>query len=915
MTMEYLIEVCVEPSVSTTERGQLLERFAGRFMESQGYEVKEQVRLTGMEVDLLCREKINSEIVLVECKAHRSSVSAKAIQSLFGNVSMNDYASGWLISTYALGKEVKGIQHEWSQKPEERRRKLRIYSPDVLIERLIDAHIIVDPEKRCVIPRGLCRGDEAFLLLTQRGEYWAIPFVDKNTGLMVSAALYKADTGDFIREPSVTAWLVETDTSLRSLTWITEEATSSVNVKLEEELQNIVGVPMADHWADYRPSRPIDFVGRERIQKSLFDFLDGVRERKTSTRLVALKGPSGWGKSSCVLKIADSARNKRNKSKYFVFAVDSRAAITKRFPELALVSTIKAAIAAGFVEATRELSFGSTGNFFGTLGMKTLTHALASQHKVICVFFDQFEELLYKEELVEVFQEMRRLCTSIEEAQENVVIGFSWKTDGTITTEHGAYHLWHDLSDHRVELDLPPFSDREVSLAIGRFGKELGQPIGTQLRRLLEDHCQGFPWLLKKLCVHILELVRAGAHQSDILAKNLNIISLFKRDLEKLTSAEVGCIQYVARDTPAEIFKTIQTFGDAVVTSLLNKRLIIRSGTRLTIYWDIFRDYILSEKIPYIPITYTPQSNLQSYMRALKWLTTRKQATYEELASAMGVTVPSADNLVRDLVNLGHVEASRNAGILRPLYHSEEEAFDVVFEFWKSHEIVRRIASEVGIAVELTEQQYFRIFSSIYQRSGYLPKTLSVYANRTLSWLLYLGFLESVSSGFKLHNLGRRAPTSPLPKSDTRRKAALFVADAPPTSVVTAFADRLANGKTRAELEALHGRNAIAALFSLGLAQVRGGKVYFSECSGDRERLVKDAALRTPTIISVQKILKDDPYINGRKLGEKLAAEMGISWAPGSQNRYGTALRQWAKWASGKYRSKQADLFTDEERC
>lgn len=103
-------------------------------------------------------------------------------------------------------------------------------------------------------------------------------------------------------------------------------------------------IPVADHWADYRPARPVDFIGRDSLQSDVFDFLEAVRNKTTSTRLIALKGPSGWGKSSTVLKIASRARNVRHRGKYFVFTVDSRAATTGRFPELAVATAVRAAM-------------------------------------------------------------------------------------------------------------------------------------------------------------------------------------------------------------------------------------------------------------------------------------------------------------------------------------------------------------------------------------------------------------------------------------------------------------------------------------------------------------------------------------------------------------------------------------------
>jgi hypothetical protein len=226
---------------------------------------------------------------------------------------------------------------------------------------------------------------------------------------------------------------------------------------------------------------------------------------------------------------------------------------------LAVVSAVKEAVKNGFVSAPPDLEFGGASSLFSTAGMQHVAKELRERERVLCIFFDQFEELLYKVDLVDVFDEMRRICAAVEEAQANLVIGFSWKTDGVIPTEHSAYHMWHSLADRRFEIQLTPFTEPEVVLAINRFAKELGHPLIPQLRRVLQDHCQGFPWLLKKLCVHILDMSRDEIEQADILTSSLNIQALFRKDLENLSSSETACIKQIASDSPAEFFKIAQT--------------------------------------------------------------------------------------------------------------------------------------------------------------------------------------------------------------------------------------------------------------------------------------------------------------------------------------------------------------------
>ena len=899
MSLNYFIEVAVPPETTTTERGRILERFARTFLETQNYRVQEEVRLTATEVDLLGTEKTTSERIFVECKAHRSTISSEVLQKLLGNVHFKGYSSGWLLSTFALGKDAKGFEDEWNQKLPAERRKLRIYPPDRLIERLVSARIVVDAASLQFDRDRFRVGNDAFLLLTKDEQYWALPVLDPTIGVRSAALLFSAQTGKRVSESSALDRIAKTDTSL-ALPWISEAVDSQAGAtsKLRADLESIVRVPVADHWADYRPARPEDFVGRETVQANVFQFFDSVRSRATSTRLIALKGPSGWGKSSSVLKIASRAANVRNKGKYFVFTVDSRAATTSRFPELAVVTAVKAAVASGFIRADRSLEFGGASSLFSPSVMQGLAEMLQAEEKVLCVFFDQFEELLYKADLGEVFNEMRRICAAVEEAQANLVIGFSWKTDGVIPTEHNAYHMWHALADRRFEIELSPFTEREVALAINRFAKELGQPVIPQLRRVLQDHCQGFPWLLKKLCIHMLELSMSGVEQLDILSRSINIQSLFRKDLENLSSLETGCIKQIAQESPAEFFKIVQNFGDEVVSRLVDKRLVIRSGTRLTIYWDIFRDYILTEKIPYIPVTYVPQSNFSRYANALAYMVGKPELTYSELAAHMHLSMGATDNLVRDLANVGHVEANRKEARIVPLFKDQQHAIDIAFSFWRSHDIVRRLNARSPTDRSFTEQEFEEIYRSANKRTELGEGTLHTYLVRVVGWLRGLGIIAQIGKTLILRDLAQSTVQSLEDVGSKRlRQSDFFLGEAPPTRVVEGFRALCEGPVTRAAMEAKHGRNTCYVLVKLGLMRTDGGSLLSTSVS-DAERIVAERARATPTVSVVAELLRAKGSVSGLELGRELAMRFGAQWSEGSQKRCGTALRQWAEWSS-----------------
>lgn len=894
--MDVRIEVTATPEMSSTDRGKMLEQFSRKLLECQNFRITSEVRITGQEVDLLAEEINTGEKIIVECKAHRSTISAEVIHKLFGQVMMKGYASGWLISTYNLGKDAKGLRDEWSEKKPDERRRLQIYDPDRLIERLVKAGIIVSPHNLNKIDNCLY-SDDATLLITPWGVFWALVTLDQETRLRKSAYLYQSETGAPVLQRPLIEQLQKTDTSLNELVWELPSQTPSnkPSRELSTDLQNIVKVPMADGWADYRPARPIDFVGRDQLQKDLIEIFDNVRFSQTETRIFAIKSPSGWGKSSFALKIAE--RSNRTKGRpYFVFPVDSRAATSRRFGELALYTAIKAAMNSNFIPIIEDFSLGGASAPFSSETAQRVLSNLEHKKSIICIIFDQFEELLYKEELSSVFDEIRILCNAISECQANIVVGFSWKTDGTIPPEHNAYHLWHNLSDRRREFELAPLRPNEVGTALNRFSKELGQPLSPQLRRTLNDHCQGYPWLLKKLCIHVLNQVSSGLQQSEILLTSLKIEELFNRDIQNLDANEFSCVKQIATEAPAEFFKISQTFGDDIVQSLLDKRLIVRSGARLSVYWDIFRDYILTNKVPYIPTTYVPQANIGTYLSALRAINKDGVRTYDALATRLKISAGTADNIVRDLVMIGNAEANRSSGAINPITSSDSEAGNMIIAFCRSHISIANLSNSVGYEANFTAEEFTSIMRKLYQKSTVSDKLVKHYAKRVLQWCDAAGIVERQGARLRLRatSVGVKGLTIP---GGGRQGQGLFFGEAPPDSALAALKRALEDNSDRAELQAKHGRNAFYVLMNLGLLDPRGNVLLPDGVSAFDA--LHNAATKAQTVAITRELISSSHgRLTGKDIGCHLATQLGLKWSEGSIKRCGGAIKRWAEWVS-----------------
>ena len=222
----------------------------------------------------------------------------------------------------------------------------------------------------------------------------------------------------------------------------------------------IIEVKHGESWDDYRPARPHDFVGREPSQRRLLEFLANVRDGATSTRVFAVTGDTGMGKSSLVVKLRDRVRNTRYRSKYFLFAVDVRAARGPQYILLALLECLRRAKDHGCGNQEGELTVTDLND---PLESPTIAHYLASLKNkgvVVCFVLDQFEELYSKPDLFPVFQQAERLFLSAASHVSNLVVGFVLRSDSTVQQDHPAYHMWHRLSDHRFENRLRVFSAR-----------------------------------------------------------------------------------------------------------------------------------------------------------------------------------------------------------------------------------------------------------------------------------------------------------------------------------------------------------------------------------------------------------------------------------------------------------------------
>ena len=910
------IEVALHKSASTKERGDLLESLVGILLEAQSYEVIQEIRFTAVELDLLCKHKVSGKEIYVECQAYRDkNIDANILKNLAGTLFFKDYSEAWLISTGNYGKEAKGFIEEWKNKPKDQATKLSFYNPDKILDSLISAKVIknfpIDLASDYIGSINLL--GEWILLVTPYGNFWAVATLAG--GIPKNVLCYYATNNELVEDTELLSKLSETDTSLNTLNFKLPRINKSKTVDVDViKTVSVVQVQTGEAWSDYRPARPEDFVGRVKDINYIFDFLKRIRENTTDTRIFAITGNSGMGKSSLIAKLKSKANNYQNKNRYFIFSVDIRAATGPEYILSSLLQALKTAQKQGFGCKSIELTISDVGNPLNSESIKTYLESLSEESQIITLVFDQFEELYSKPELYDVFEKAKALLLNAAAIKLNFCLGFAWKTDSTTHSEHPAYFFWHQLSDYRITRKLTPFSDSESNAVINIFEKEIQQKLHHDLRHNLVASSQGYPWLLKKLCIHLYEKIENGTNQNDLLENKLDVASLFKADMEILTPAETACLRLIAQRAPVDWFEIIEVSGPETLRSLIDRRLVIRSGDRLNIYWDIFREYILTGNIPAILLRYLPSTDFSSLYKVVKYLRHDTKLSVQELVDQTKFSEGTIQNIGSDMVMFG--VATRESGLYSlskdvPIC-TEIEILRAIREKFSKHVFTSALKESSLHSVSSTNS-LIELLKQLYPANKYASKTWQAYTVRLCRWLELCGFLHSSKASWVYKDQGD--VVSERTKIERkRRNGNVFTAPASPSltlEVLNWIINKYSVGKTEDKPKGY--RNAISILSRFEIITSESDKyiIDMEKVSKfpDSKALLWFSANSEEVLLEVVKLIETNQYISGKEIGDYIANEHNMVWTEASKLRTGGAIKQWASWLyQGKFYSEIPEI-------
>jgi len=709
----------------------------------------------GLEIDIEGEHLAGNAPILAECKAKSDPLTSEDVQK-FGfkflhERNQNLRTTGFLLTLSPLNPKAVEL---WDELISNYGDPLILYQQEKIIELLLEQFDICPPEtirhqattkyhRSCGDTQLLCvAGDNKTQEL-----FWA-QLLMSSDGTEPSHVVFYTDDGSLITSDNTVDRLLKLkpDFTTSNLTCLNLSSIDFYTASLIDDIspsRTVVRVRMGKDWFDYRfPAPPEFFVGRNTQRVELSSFLDNVRKEKTSTRGIFFSGKSGIGKSSLALKSQQDLREKN----IILLPIDSRLCDDISF----LYDSVNELL----FELRKEKALQKHLQGVRVRGLdsliETLTKiniALVEKDYFAILFFDQFEKVF---EYPDVTKAIRNLFLRCTERQLRILFGFAWKSDLWSQAE-GFPHIERDdiVRESYSVKPLAQFGQEETSEILDRLEMQWGEKISDLLRRQLATFSRGLPWLLKKVCAHVLKQKQAGVTQNELIETNLKLKDLFDDDLAGLDDEELSLLRTIAPLLPTTLRRLSESFEianiDQSLHRFIDKRILVKitedvgasyANVMYDAYSDIFREFLITGTVPLADAYYFfmyPKACLKFFNKVKE----RGSLSIEDEIAETGKQVASIYNLSRDLRQLGLVNVNNKIFTVPEdvLSLDEDELLPYLQGKLKQNRLVSLTLSEINTSGEIHLEQVSVFLRELFPSVQATDKTWIHYSRTTATWL------------------------------------------------------------------------------------------------------------------------------------------------------------------------------------
>lgn len=872
-------------SAAGNDRGHLFETFIARLLHEYGYErptVRNvNVKSDGIELDVVTHTRLDNRPAVAECKAYARPVAAKELTNFYGKLTVERFEEP---DTLGIIVAVPGLTAEGEEKARAIAAKdprFMYLSADDIVERLRQERLLSE------IPVVGVETSDPAVVVTADGTYSSAIQLDNSTRTPARVLVWSASGA----VPERTLKLILADDYAQGLPVV--DARSSARAPAgprEVEAEILATVQGSREDFQYQlPAAPRFFVGRRALLDNLAHLVG------QGQKAYVLNAQSGWGKSSLALKLAAMVGELGGHA----LVMDTRTAATPRYVVEVLHRAALEAQAAGLLALPADASWASLPSALRTIDAATFR----ARERPLLVFFDQFENVFRSESVTRAF---RDLALGVHQLTAPLMVGFAWKTDLVGWTEGHPYQLRDEIRSNSQVVIVEPFGPSEVTTLINRLERRAKVKLVPDLRARLREYSQGLPWLLKKLADHTVRELAKGATQEQLLAEALNVQNLFEADLAELNPLQREILSHAARYAPVPASEVTDRYPHDAVQSLVDRRLLVQIGDRLDTYWDTFRDFLNTGRVP-VEDSYILRQTPNSVARMLPVvMAAGGSASVSEVAATLQTSDNVVFNLSRELRLMGvtayePLRVSIAASILEAV-DQEGAARKQVAQALKrhrAHSTFRSLAERAG--APLTAEAYAHALPLAFPAVSVTASTWLVYARVFLGWFEYAGLAARQGGGWVTRPEGDEAARPRLLFARSAVRARPSVPQESPKRPLATLEILAAEGEQRLPDAGTSAREAVRTLAALGAVSIDSdGVIKLADPGLVRDGQVVGEVLiellrRAPGGLAGLELLREDPGAPPRKVGEAIRTSAGASWTESSTASIGGYFRAWAK--------------------
>jgi hypothetical protein len=590
--MFYFLDFTSTSTTSSQDQGKIFEKLVKDIVNACGYkDIELRAKIASMEYDITASGKLGNVPLVGEAKAHTKKIDSTTISSFVGKMypiwGKEPRTLGLFISTSDFTPEAK----DYLRSIQDQKTKLTTIIGQEILDLLakeLNYYTVGQVKSKAASDFGARPGDTLFIA-SDEGNFFIQLLIRKDETRPRAFCVYHSQ-GSNISELVFGKALKDRVPELEELLFWPSEIKGASFLDFE---RGHIAPLQGSGWFDYRfPAPPDCFVGRHEKRGDFLRFVDRSRTKKSKVSVFQVLSRSGVGKSSFLLKLQDDLL----KDGVISVIVDARNfRSTLDFLDL-IQEFVNSSNKAPGTKIPVPDNLDS-----GMLSLQEIGQGLQQSNNLGLFFIDQFESLFAKPELYTVFIDF---ILDITHECGNILFCIARKNDQPTTYDDRAKIDLERLREISETITIEDFSRDEAISLINHINDEIGQPLNERLKEMALEFSQGFPWLQKRICAHIIDMIKKGSPQEELVQAGLKPEELFRGELADLDEAEKDFLRRLAQYLPATLSELHEVFEDGDVLSkriaqLQTHRLIRLTGRTYDTYNDVLKEYLKTGRIPF----------------------------------------------------------------------------------------------------------------------------------------------------------------------------------------------------------------------------------------------------------------------------------------------------------------------------